>query len=218
METPEEIRQSVKQKYTEIALQNKETNQSSCCGAGGCSTEVYNIMSDDYTKLEGYNSDAELGLGCGLPTQFAKIKKGDVILTKDSESPDDIGVPSFVSKDFDNVVCGYHLSMITPNPEMVNGSYLFRQIQSEWVKRYFEVNSNGITRFGLGKSIIENLDSRGAAPQNSLKNTVKWMFFQIFCALTKFSTFVPQKKGLVAERLGTGLQNRLQRFESARDL
>jgi SAM-dependent methyltransferase len=62
---------------------------SSCCGAGGCSTEVYNIMSDDYTVLEGYNADADLGLGCGLPTQFAKIKKGDVVVDLGSGAGND---------------------------------------------------------------------------------------------------------------------------------
>ncbi|CAL1518794.1 arsenite methyltransferase [Chitinophaga sp. MM2321] len=80
MSTDEQIKELVKQKYSEIALQDKTTNESSCCGSGCCSTEVYNIMSDDYTQLEGYNPDADLGLGCGLPTQFAKIKKGDVVI------------------------------------------------------------------------------------------------------------------------------------------
>ena len=79
MQTQDQVKELVRQKYSEIALQDKATNQSSCCGAGGCSTEVYNIMADDYTKLEGYNPDADLGLGCGLPTEFAKIKKGDSI-------------------------------------------------------------------------------------------------------------------------------------------
>ena len=76
MKTDQELKEIVRQKYSEIALQDKDTNLSCCCGAGECSTEVYNIMSDDYTQLEGYNPDADLGLGCGLPTQFAKIKKG----------------------------------------------------------------------------------------------------------------------------------------------
>jgi len=61
----EQIKEMVKQKYSEIALQDKETNSCSCCGSGGCSTEVYNIMSEDYEQLEGYNPDADLGLGCG---------------------------------------------------------------------------------------------------------------------------------------------------------
>lgn len=89
MQTDIELKEIVKQKYSEIALQEKATNQSSCCGAGGCSTEVYNIMSDDYTTLEGYNADADLGLGCGLPTQFAKIKKGDVVIDLGSGAGND---------------------------------------------------------------------------------------------------------------------------------
>ncbi len=89
MKTDEQLKEIVKQKYSEIALQDKETNMSSCCGAGGCSTEVYNIMSDDYTTLEGYNADADLGLGCGLPTQFAQIKKGDVVIDLGSGAGND---------------------------------------------------------------------------------------------------------------------------------
>ncbi len=80
MQTDKELKELVREKYSEIALQDKATNASSCCGAGGCSTEVYNIMSDDYTTLEGYNADADLGLGCGLPTEFAQIKPGDTVI------------------------------------------------------------------------------------------------------------------------------------------
>lgn len=89
MQTQEQIKDVVRQKYSEIALQDKETNQSSCCGSGCCSTDVYNIMSDDYTQLEGYNPDADLGLGCGLPTQFANIKKGDVVIDLGSGAGND---------------------------------------------------------------------------------------------------------------------------------
>ena len=89
MENPEQLKEIVRQKYSEIALQDKETNQSSCCGSGCCSTEVYNIMNDDYTELNGYNAEADLGLGCGLPTQFAKIKKGDTIIDLGSGAGND---------------------------------------------------------------------------------------------------------------------------------
>ncbi|MEO5783278.1 MAG: arsenite methyltransferase [Ginsengibacter sp.] len=89
MENSEQIKELVKQKYSEIALQDKEVNQSSCCGSGCCSTEVYNIMSDDYSTLEGYNPDADLGLGCGLPTQFAKIKKGNTVIDLGSGAGND---------------------------------------------------------------------------------------------------------------------------------
>ena len=89
MSTQEQLKEIVRQKYSEIALQDKEANQSSCCGAGGCSTEVYNIMTDDYSKVEGYVPDADLGLGCGLPTQFAKIKKGDTVIDLGSGAGND---------------------------------------------------------------------------------------------------------------------------------
>lgn len=89
MQTKDQKKEMVKLKYSEIALQEKEQNQSSCCGSGCCSTEVYNIMADDYTHLEGYNPDADLGLGCGLPTQFAQIKKGDVVIDLGSGAGND---------------------------------------------------------------------------------------------------------------------------------
>ena len=89
METPEEIKEMVREKYNAIALQNKATNESSCCGSGCCSIETSNIMTDDYSTLEGYNPDADLGLGCGLPTQFAKIKKGDTVIDLGSGAGND---------------------------------------------------------------------------------------------------------------------------------
>src|SRR5882757_7413028 len=89
MTTEEQMKEMVKQKYGEIALQDKDTNAASCCGSGCCSTEVYNIMSDDYTNLEGYHADADLGLGCGLPTQFAQIRKGDVVIDLGSGAGND---------------------------------------------------------------------------------------------------------------------------------
>jgi SAM-dependent methyltransferase len=89
MKNPEQLKETVRQKYSEIALQDKETNQSSCCGSGCCSTEVYNIMNDDYSTLEGYHPDADLGLGCGLPTQFAKIKNGDTVIDLGSGAGND---------------------------------------------------------------------------------------------------------------------------------
>lgn len=85
----QETKDMVRAKYAEIALQDKDTNASSCCGAGGCSTEVYNIMTDDYSAVKGYNPDADLGLGCGLPTQFAGIKPGDTVLDLGSGAGND---------------------------------------------------------------------------------------------------------------------------------
>lgn len=89
MENSEQLKEIVRQKYSEIALQDKEKNKASCCGSTSCSTEVYNVMSDDYTSMEGYNPDADLGLGCGLPTQFAKIKNGDTVIDLGSGAGND---------------------------------------------------------------------------------------------------------------------------------
>ncbi len=89
MSTENQLKGLVKQKYGEIALQAKADNVASCCGSGGCSTEVYNIMTDDYIDMKGYVADADLGLGCGLPTQFARIKKGDVVIDLGSGAGND---------------------------------------------------------------------------------------------------------------------------------
>ena len=104
METNEQIKEMVRQKYSEIALQDKEANASSCCGAGGCSTEVYNIMSEEYDTIEGYNKDADLGLGCGLPTQFAKIKKGDVVVDLGSGAGNDCFVARHETRESGKVI------------------------------------------------------------------------------------------------------------------
>lgn len=90
----EKLKELVKEEYSKIALQSKEHNETSCCGAGSCGT--YNIMSEDYSNLEGYNPDADLGLGCGLPTEFAKIKKGDTIVDLGSGAGNDC----FVARSF----------------------------------------------------------------------------------------------------------------------
>jgi len=90
MNNETELKELVKQKYSAIAAQDRSQNLSSCCGATACCTdEVYNIMADDYTQLEGYNSDADLGLGCGLPTAFANIKEGDTVLDLGSGAGND---------------------------------------------------------------------------------------------------------------------------------
>ena len=89
MKTTDNLKNIVRDKYAEIAQQPKEQNAASCCGAGPVSNKVYNIMMDDYTQIEGYMADADLGLGCGLPTQFAKINKGDTVIDLGSGAGND---------------------------------------------------------------------------------------------------------------------------------
>jgi len=86
----EDLKLIVQDKYAEIASKSQSGNRSSCCGAEGCCDETdYSMISADYTALEGYNPEADLGLGCGLPTQFAGIKKGDHVLDLGSGAGND---------------------------------------------------------------------------------------------------------------------------------
>jgi arsenite methyltransferase len=96
MKSETQIKALVKEKYAAIAEQSKDQNLASCCGATSscCAGEpgkdaVYNIMADDYTKMEGYNPDADLGLGCGLPTEYARIKAGDTVIDLGSGAGND---------------------------------------------------------------------------------------------------------------------------------
>lgn len=89
MSTSEELKALVREKYSEIAAQSKEQNASSCCGSGVCSTMDYTIFSEDYSTLEGYHPDADLGLGCGLPTEFAGIRPGDTVVDLGSGAGND---------------------------------------------------------------------------------------------------------------------------------
>jgi ubiquinone/menaquinone biosynthesis C-methylase UbiE len=102
--TEQELKELVRQKYSEIALQDKGTNAASCCGSGCCSTEIYNIMTDDYAEMEGYNPYADLGLGCGLPTEHARIKEGDTVIDLGSGAGNDCFVARAAAGDKGKVI------------------------------------------------------------------------------------------------------------------
>lgn len=104
MKTAEELKSIVKEKYSEIALQSKERNQASCCGATGCSTIDYSVFSEKYDHLEGYDPDADLGLGCGLPTEFAKIRKGDTVIDLGSGAGNDCFVARAITGETGKVI------------------------------------------------------------------------------------------------------------------
>jgi len=113
----------------------------------------------DVYNNEFINEDIGLHKGSCSNVEFERfqLKEGLVIITKDSESPDDIGIPCYVETNLNNVVCGYHLSIIGKNKNYIKSKFLFRFIQSDIVRCHFEVHSKGITRYSLGKAIIENL-------------------------------------------------------------
>ena len=85
------------------------------------------------------------------------LKKGDVLFTKDSETPDEIGVPAYVSEALPNVLCGYHLGLARPQTEYVQGIFLAESLASRPTARQFARIANGVTRFGLTLSATRNL-------------------------------------------------------------
>jgi SAM-dependent methyltransferase len=87
METPEEIKKVVRDKYSGIVLNSENSKKPCGCGCGD--TMDYSIMSEDYSKVDGYVPEADLGLGCGLPTQFAFIRPGDTVVDMGSGAGND---------------------------------------------------------------------------------------------------------------------------------
>lgn len=85
--------------------------------------------------------------------QKFRLKQEDVIITKDSETPDDIAVPAVVIEDLGNVVCGYHLALLRPNGE-ITGTYLSKALQTHLCRRHFGNSANGATRYGLTQKVI----------------------------------------------------------------
>ena len=86
--------------------------------------------------------------------QKCALRSGDVVITKDSESYDDIGVPALVRDDVSNLVCGYHLAILRPSQELVDGTYLFYALQTTDAQHQFHAYANGVTRFGLRRDDI----------------------------------------------------------------
>jgi SAM-dependent methyltransferase len=105
MNTDQEIKEMVKQKYGAIAEQSKQENQSSCCGSTcGCSNVEFTVMAEDYSTLPGYAPDADLSLGCGLPTEFANIKTGDTVVDLGSGAGNDCFIARSVAGENGRVI------------------------------------------------------------------------------------------------------------------
>lgn len=104
MENSDEIKSTIKERYSQIAGQSREENAASCCGAGECCTVDYEVFAEDYTKLKGYNQDADLGLGCGIPTEFAQIKEGDTVIDLGSGAGNDVFVARTLAGDKGKVI------------------------------------------------------------------------------------------------------------------
>ena len=84
-------------------------------------------------------------LATASPNEISKfqLKKGQVALTKDSETRDDIGIPTYIADDFDDAILGYHCAMVTPNKDILDGRYLNALLHTDYAKKYFAYNASG---------------------------------------------------------------------------
>lgn len=105
--------------------------------------DVYtnNAIDDQINFMKATASESEI-------SRFA-LQKGDVVITKDSEDPKDIAIPSFISEDIKNLVCGYHLVILRPKNNLINGRFLFHLLNSAWARYSFYPYAQGITRYGI---------------------------------------------------------------------
>ena len=85
-----------------------------------------------------------------------KVERGDVLITKDSETPDDIGIPAVVTEDVEDLVCGYHIALLRPNTRLVDPVFLSKQLGRSETANYFARYAAGSTRYGLSCSAISN--------------------------------------------------------------
>lgn len=125
MNNEKQIKEVVKEKYGQIAVQSEKSKSSCCCGdsssapvsiscCGGSEDDVnYTVMSDEYTQLQGYVAEADLNLGCGMPTQFAGIKEGDTVVDLGSGAGNDVFVARSIVGDSGKVIG------IDMTPEMI---------------------------------------------------------------------------------------------------
>lgn len=112
----------------------------------------------DVYNNEFINSDIDFMTATATTAEIErfKIKAGDVFITKDSESWNDIAVPAMVKEDFDDVLCGYHLSIIRSIPGIFHSGFLFRLLSSEMLNYQLKIEANGVTRFGLPAAAIDS--------------------------------------------------------------
>ena len=113
----------------------------------------------DVYKHEYITNDFDFMIATATEAEIKRftVEKGDVIITKDSETAADIAIPALVVEDLENVVCAYHLAHIKPNRELVESEFLFRLFQSKKINSHFEVAAKGVTRHGLSYDDINSV-------------------------------------------------------------
>jgi type I restriction enzyme S subunit len=167
-------------------------------------TDVYynEFITPDLPFMQATASAAEI-------EQFA-LSKGDVIITKDSEDPSDIGIPALVKDDLPGVICGYHLTMIR-GADFDTSRLLHRILQSNPTQAHFFVEAPGITRYGLSQDAIGDLPFNfpPEKERNGIANAVDRETTRIDAMITKKTRFIEllkeKRQALITHAVTKGL-------------
>jgi type I restriction enzyme, S subunit len=146
------------------------------------------------------------------------LKAGDVIITKDSETPDDIGIASHVPGDLPGVVCGYHLTILRPRG--IDGEFLFRVMQTHATRAFFFVEVSGVTRYGLGQETIRDVVVP-VPPADEQRTICAWVNAEtvridaLIAKKTRFIELLREKRRALILRLATKGQNASVRLQES---
>lgn len=138
-----------------------------------------------------------------------RLQCGDVLITKDSETWNDIGVPALVGEVEDDVVSGYHLALLRPRTNRVHGDYLFRAIQSLPAAYQFHVRANGVTRYGLSQEAIKSIRIPVPSP-NEQAAIVRFLdraergIQRYICTKQKLIALLEEQKQVIIHQTVTG--------------
>ncbi len=171
-------------------------------------TNVYNqsVLRADMDYMEATATEREI--------QNCQLEVGDVVITKDSETPDDIGVPAVVREEVTDLVCGYHLAIIRPTKSALDGEYLLYALGTSHAKRQFRMYANGITRFGLRVGDIARVGI--LLPALPEQRKIAAILSSVNDTIEKTQAVIDQvqvvKRGLMQELLTRGLPGRHTRF------
>jgi type I restriction enzyme, S subunit len=151
------------------------------------------------------------------------LTEGDVVFTKDSEDPFDIGIPSLIVENIDGLVCGYHLSIVKPFGDIVSGEFLYYALESELSKFQFTLASNGVTRFGLTSQGTKNI--RLCIPsldeQSQIAKFLDYKTVQIDCLIEKKKALIKklneQRIAVVTHAVSKGLDPNVPMKDSGID-
>jgi len=144
----------------------------------------------DVYKNDFITNDMELMVASATLAEIDKfsVLKNDIIITKDSETPEDIAVPTLVIEDLENVVCGYHLALIRADETQILSEYLFRVFQSKKINSHFRIGATGVTRVGLSLDDITGVSipfPKSLSEQTQIINHIKTETTTIDTAIAK---------------------------------